>query len=147
MTTTDFTAVVEEEELFVRRQAIEAIEALYNVRAAKHAYENEEKAARMVIDAYFQSHPDEREIFDEEKGYKVWLKPGGESEVYDTVLAIKGRNKPLYKRLKELGAVSEALDTDKVKEAIKNGLLMPVDIDGFRHKKERTPSLMVERTK
>lgn len=147
MTLKEIAQEIEEDENAARRAAVEALEKLWQAREARKAYEAFEKSARTSIDAFFQMNPEESEVRDDELGYRAYYRSGGESEVYDTVAAIKGRNKDLYKRLKELGAVSEALDTSVVKDAIAKGLLMPMDVEPFRHRKERTPSLMVERTK
>lgn len=147
MTLKEIAQEIENDELFAERQAIDAVSRLAKIRKDRKVLEDDEAATALLIKEWFLRHPDESELLDLETGYRAFLRSGGESEVYDTVAAIKGRDKVLYKRLKELGALSEALDTTKVKEAIKDGRLMPGDIASFKHTRERSPSLMVEQTK
>lgn len=145
MTLETFAAQVEAEENAERRAAEASIKVLHGVRQGRKEFEAEEKAARVPLDAFFRTHPDEKELIDPEAGLRAFLRSGGESTTYDLPSAIQARNPHLYDRLEELGLF--VLDGDRVKKAIADGLLLPGDISPWMHKSERTASLLTEELK
>lgn len=140
----DLLAEDEADENVQRRAAVEALEGLWEAREARKLYEALEKSSRQAVDAFFQGHPEERELFDNEKGYRAHFRSGGTTDLYDSALAVKERNPALYRRLEELGCLG--IDEKMVKNAIQKGWITTGDIEHIRHQIERTPSLLVDKT-
>ena len=140
-----FEREVEEDELQVRREAVESIKTLWGVKQGRIAFEREEKQARVILDNWFRTHPDEARIDDLEHNLYAELRPGGFTTVYEAPAAIKERDPSLYRRLEELGCFT--LDDALVKNAVAKGWLAAGDIEHYQHEIARSPSLRVERLK
>ena len=148
-----FTEQVEATELEARRAAIETIKPLYDLKTAKADYD---RAMRMfdpsasdygkmgALRRWLLDHDGER-LDDGETGLSAWLASGGEQALYDTPLAIKERHPDLFQRLWELGALE--VDGERVKDALKKGLLAEADAEKFSHHVMRTARLMIQETK
>lgn len=101
------------------------------------------KETEADLRAYLDRHPDAH-LIDGEHGLDGFLKPSMET-VYDTALAIKRRDKGLYKRLEELGCIETVVNAEKVTEALKSGLLVSGDIAPFRKERVRSRSFLIKR--
>ena len=145
MTEVSFAAEVAELESADRRAAEESIKVLHGVRQGRRAFELEEKAARVPLDNFFRTHPEEKELIDPEAGLRAYLRPGGKSMSYDAPSAIKERDPVLYRRLEELGCF--AIDGAKLELAFKSGQLVKRDVAGYVSEGERTAALIVEEIK
>ena len=145
MTTESFAAEVEELENADRREAEASIKVLHGVRQGRRAFELEEKAARVPLDNFFRTHPEEKELIDTEAGLRAYLRSGGKSINYDAPSAMKERDPVLYRRLEELGCF--AIDGAKLELAFKSGQLVKRDVAGYVSEGEKTASLMVEEIK
>ena len=143
MTLEDMIAGVDAEELDARRAAVEALAPAYRYKQERLAATDSEKLAQEPIRAFFQVHPEERELWDDERGLKAVMRPGGFTPGYDAPAAIKEREASLYRRLEELGCF--ALDDKAVKNAIAKGWLAKADLEPFSHQIAKSDSLVVDR--
>ena len=131
------------EELAQRRAAVEALAQVHALREAKRLVEKNIAEAEAPIRAFFQTHPDEQELHDAERGFKGRMQPRSKSVAYDTPAAIKQHDAKLYARLEELSALE--IDPKRVTDAISRGQLSKGDIERYSHPRDGSPALLVQR--
>ena len=135
-------AAIDAEELSEERAAVDAIKVVFGLRQGQRELKKQEDIERVPLDNYFRIHPDVR--LDDELRV-AFMRSGGMTTKYDAPSAIRERNPALYRRLEELGCFR--IDSDRVADALVAGWITPGDIEPYRTKGERNPSLIIEEKK
>ena len=135
-------AAIDAEELSEERAAVDAIKVVFGLRQGQRELKKQEDIERVPLDNYFRIHPDVR--LDDELRV-AYMRNGGALDHYDAPSAIRERSLSLYQRLEELACFQ--LDPKRVAECIKNGWLSAGDVEPYRTKGERSPSLIIEEKK
>lgn len=140
---TNFAAQGDAEEAAALHDAILHIKAYDVERTNEQAAKAAKDISGVVLRTWLLTHPDEKELVDQEWGLKAFMQFGGRTTHFDKPSAIKERNPQLYKRLEELGVFQ--IDKDLVEKAIADGQLSRGDLFGYAHEGERTPTLQVKK--
>ena len=144
MTTDSFTDQIAAEDLEARRAAVESIRPLKYLRDEIARLEADKKPHDEKLRTWLIEH-EGAHLPDGEAELEAFMQDGGTSIGYDTPAEIKKVNPRLYEQLELLGCFE--VNHRMVAELQKQHQLEASEIERFRHKIGRSPTLQIKSIK
>ena len=148
-----FADTVDAEDLHEERLAVADIRGLDNWRQTAANVEREirkldpkgsdgryDRGSAGRLRRWLLDHPGEP-LYDREHGLKAYLQSGGEDVTYEAPQFVLEGEPSLFDRLLKLGCLR--IDGDRVKTAMRDGLIASHDLASWTTRGERSPSLRI----
>ena len=137
-----FKQELEDGETAGRLSAIANIKPFDVERANEKTAKKEKEKAGLVLRQFFLTHPDDKDLTDDEWGLRAYMTDGDRETWYEPVHVIEEQNPRLYARLKELRLLT--VDHKAVTLALTKGQITHGDLAGYVHEGKGSPKLQVK---